>query len=116
MKELRVQRKTLLPLVLAAAFLSLGADPTAASTGPDAVTRWNDHLLSVTTAPAVNRPNPEIAAAAAYMHIAMYDAISSIDGNYVPFATLVANVPAGASREAAAIEAAYRILAFLYPS
>ena len=39
------------------------------------------------------------------------DAISSIDGNYTPFATHVANVPAGASREAAAIEAAYRILA-----
>ena len=116
MNEFRAQTRTLLTLVIAAAFLSLGADPTAASTPPDAVTKWNDHLLAVTTAPAVNRPNAEIAAAAAYMHIAMYDAISSMDGNYVPFATLVANVPAGASREAAAIEAAYRILAFLYPS
>ena len=50
------------------------------------------------------------------MHIAMYDAVSSIDGNYTPFATRVTNVPAGASREAAAIEAAYRILASVYPT
>ena len=60
-------------------------------------------------AASVNRPNPEIGVVAAYMHIAMYDAISSIDGNYIPFATHVANAPAGASREAAAIEAAYRM-------
>jgi len=89
------------------------AGPAAAATPADAVTRWNDHLLAVTAPPppAASRPNPEIGAAAAYMHIAIYDAISSIDGNYTPFATRVANVPPGASREAAAIEAAYRILA-----
>ena len=50
------------------------------------------------------------------MHIAIYDAISSIDGNYRPFATRVVDAPAGASREAAAIEAAYRIVAYLYPA
>jgi hypothetical protein len=102
--------------VVAAACLSLWAGTSAAATPPDAVTNWNDHLLAVTTAPAVNRPNAEVGVAAAYMHIAIYDAISSIDGNYTPFATRVANPPAGASRQAAAIEAAYRILAYLYPT
>jgi hypothetical protein len=98
--------------------LALFAGPAAASTPPDAATRWNEHLLAVTAPPppAASRPNTEIGAAAAYMHIAVYDAISSIDGNYTPFATRVANVPPGASREAAAIEAAYRILASLYPA
>jgi hypothetical protein len=92
-------------------FLSVSAGAASA----DVVTAWNDHLLAVTTAASVNRPNAEVAAASAYMHIAMYDAISSIDGNYIPFVTHVGNAPAGASREAAAIEAAYRIVAYLYP-
>jgi hypothetical protein len=98
----------LLPGVIAL-LLSLWAGAASA----DVVTAWNDHLLAVTV--GAGRSNPEIGAASAYMHIAMYDAISSIDGNYVPFATHVANAPAGASREAAAIEAAYRIVAYLYP-
>ena len=102
--------------VAAAVFLlCLCGSPGAAATGPDAVTRWNEHLVAVTTPPAVNRPNPEIAVVAAYMHIAMYDAISSIDGDYTPFVTHVTNVPAGASREAAAIEAAYRMAIYAYP-
>jgi hypothetical protein len=90
-------------------FLSLGASLASALTGPDAVTRWNDHLLAVTAPdpPAPYRPNPEIAVVAAYMRIAMYDAISSIDGDYTPFVRPVTKVPPGASREAAVIEAAY---------
>jgi len=99
----------------AVVLLSLCASPSVAVTGPDAVTRWNEHLVAVTTPPAVNRPNPEIAVVAAYMHIAMYDAISSIDGDYTPFVTRVTNVPAGASRETAAIEAAYRMAIYAYP-
>jgi len=99
----------------AVVLLSLCASPSVAVTGPDAVTRWNEHLVAVTTPPAVNRPNPEIAVVAAYMHIAIYDAISSIDGDYTPFVTRVTNVPAGASREAAAIEAAYRMAIYAYP-
>jgi hypothetical protein len=87
----------------------------AGAASADVVTAWNEHLLAVTAAASVNRPNPEIGAASAYMHIAMYDAISSIDGNYIPFAIHVANASESASREAAAIEAAYRIVAYLYP-
>jgi len=97
-------------------FLSLCASPAAAVTGPDAVTRWNEHLLAITAPdpPAPNRPNPEIAVVAAYMHIAVYDAISSIDGDFTPFVTHV-NAPPGALREAAAIEAAYQMAIYAYP-
>jgi len=101
---------------LLSAVIALVLSAWAGVASADVVTAWNDHLLAVTAAPSVNRPNPEIGAASAYMHIAMYDAISSIDGNYIPFATHVTNAPAGASREAAAIEAAYRIVAYLYPA
>jgi hypothetical protein len=107
--------------VAAVFVLSFCAGPVAAETDPDAVTRWNDHLLFVTVPPppapaSAARPNTEIIVAAAYMHIAVYDAISSIDGDYTPFVTRVTNVPAGASREAAAIEAAYRMAVYAYPA
>jgi hypothetical protein len=80
----------------------------------DVVTDWNNTVIGVTI--GGGRSNPETGAAAAYMHIAMYDAVSSIDGRYTPFATRVASASPGASREAAANEAAYRILAALYPA
>ena len=80
----------------------------------DAVTYWNDKVIGVTI--AGGRSNPETGVAAAYTHIAIYDAISSIDGRFRPFLTRVANVPPGASPDAAAAEAAYTILAYLYPT
>jgi PAP2 superfamily len=97
-------------VVLAVVSLCVGAGTAAA----DAITDWNNVVVSVTI--AAGRSNPETAAAATYMHLAIYDAINSIDGRYQPFATRVAHAPAGASREAAAAEAAYRILAYLYPA
>jgi hypothetical protein len=98
--------------VIAIAFLAL----TAGNVAADAVTDWNNVVVTVTiNGITPSRPNPETAIAAAYMHIAIYDAIASIDGQYTPFATLVPNAPGGASREAAAAQAAYEILAYLYP-
>jgi hypothetical protein len=93
------------------AFLAVNAGKAAA----DAVTDWNNVVVTVTIGASPSRPNPETAIAAAYMHIAIYDAIASIDGQYTPFATLVPNAPGGASREAAAAQAAYEILVYLYP-
>jgi hypothetical protein len=86
----------------------------AGTAAADAVTDWNNVVVGVTI--SGGRSNPETGIAAAYMHIAIYDAITSIDGRYSPFATLVANAPAGASKEAAAAQAAYEILAYLYPA
>ena len=86
----------------------------AGSAAADAVTDWNKTVVNATV--AAGRPNPETAAAATYVHLAIYDAIVSIAGRYVPFATHVENAPAGASREAAAAEAAYTILVALYPA
>ena len=52
----------------------------------------------------------------AYMHISMYDAVNAIDGRYSVFAVHPTNVPAGSSKEAAAIAAAYSVLIALYPA
>ena len=103
--------------VIVSIVLGLCAGTAAAASGPDAVTYWNNVVVSATIAGVTpGRPNPETAIAAAYMHIAIYDAIVSIDGGYTPFATHVANAPAGASKDAAAAQAAYEILSFLYPA
>jgi hypothetical protein len=78
-------------------FLGLSVGTAAAAAG-DAVTYWNNVVVSATiTGITPPRPNPETAIAAAYMHIAIYDAIASIEGRYTPFATLVADAPAGAT-------------------
>ena len=69
--------------VIATVVLGLFAGTAAA----DAVTDWNNVVIGVT----INggRSNPETGIAAAYMHIAIYDAIASIEGGYTPFATHV---------------------------
>jgi PAP2 superfamily protein len=99
-------------IVIAMAFMWL----CVGTAGADAVTDWNNVVVSATVSATPSRPNPETAIAAAYMHIAIYDAIAAIDGRYTPFATTIDNAPAGASKDAAAAQAAYEILSFLYPA
>jgi len=109
LKEVNVMNRYRVAVSISLLLLCSGTASAA-----DAVAYWNDKVIGVTI--AGGRSNPETGVAAAYMHIAIYDAISSIDGRFTPFLTRVANVPPGASPEAAAAEAAYRILANLYPA
>ena len=51
----------------------------------------------------------------AYVHIAMYDAVSAIDRRYRPFAVR-ARAHSEASQEAAAAAAAHRILITFFPA
>jgi hypothetical protein len=80
----------------------------------DVITDWNEFAASLIagTGRSVNGVNVDLA----YMHIAMYDAVNTIEGGYTPFAVAVSNVPPGASAEAAAATAAYIALTTLYPS
>jgi hypothetical protein len=67
-------------------FLGLSAGTAAAAAG-DAVTYWNNVVVSATiTGITPPRPNPETAIAAAYMHRDLRCVIASIDGRYTPFA------------------------------
>ena len=105
-RRVRVIRRSVIAMI----FLGLCAGTAEA----DAVTDWNNVVVGATI--AAGRSNPETAIAAAYMHIAIYDAIAAIDGRYTPFLTPIANAPAGASKDAAAAQAACEILSFLYPA
>ena len=52
---------------LLSAVIALFLSAWAGAASADVVTAWNDHLLAVTTAAAVNRPNGEIGVVSAYM-------------------------------------------------
>ena len=87
--------------------------PAAAMAGK--VTDWN--LVAATAENNQGSTNNAIIAIdCTYMHIAVYDAVNAIDGTHAPFAVQPSSVPAGASKEAAAVEAAYRVLRFLIPA
>jgi PAP2 superfamily len=87
-----------------------------ASAAQDAVTEWNLNAeKSVLVSPTVS--GSAIATARVYvlMHVAIFDAVNGIERRYTPYHVDVA-APDGASRRAAAIEAAYTTLVALFPS
>ncbi|WP_433984864.1 hypothetical protein RBB78_11290 [Tunturiibacter empetritectus] len=79
----------------------------------DAVLDWN--VIAVNTA-VTNRQNPFAQARyAAIVQLAVFESVNAITGEYHPYlGTIVA--PPGASPEAAAIQAAYRVLSTYFPA
>ena len=98
----------------AAAILSLSAGLStgvAASSplgDPAVIPQWNLIAQSTLLGDATKRPQEHFLYLA-FMNIAIYDAVVGIDGRYEPY-SLHASPPAGASDQAAAVAAAYRIL------
>ena len=88
--------------------------------GPNPVSVWDQvGHATANAAPSPNgatpeerRPGPDIAT----LHIAIYDAVIAIAGTHQPFAIKPKAPVEGASMEAAAHEAAYRVLKGLFPS
>jgi membrane-associated phospholipid phosphatase len=78
----------------------------------DVVTDWNralvDSLLTTNAAP------PNSGRLAATVEGAVYDAVNGIDRRYAPL-RVAAEAPGGASRGAAAVEAAYRTMSWAFP-
>ncbi|MFN0131199.1 MAG: GC-type dockerin domain-anchored protein [Phycisphaerales bacterium] len=93
------------------ACLSLCA--AAASAQADVVTDWNNVLLD--TIRAVGGGPCPISRGNAMVHVAMFDAINSVDRIYEPYVGFFP-CPPGASKEAAAAQAARDCLVHLYPS
>ena len=88
--------------LLMATLLSGATDPKA-----DAVLDWNE--IAVNTAIA-NGQNPFAQArTAAIVQLAVFEAVNAVTGDYRPYLGSIA-APHGASANAAAIEAAYRVL------
>ena len=96
-------------ILLAAAASGWAVAPAAAAS---LVTEWNalalDAIRAESTAP------PRAARGLAMVHAAVFDAVNSVDGTHNAYHTFLPTP--GASREAAAIEAAHRVLSHLFPS
>src|SRR6266852_1948273 len=78
----------------------------------DVITDWNDKVVAVGVQ---TRQSPLVhTRSVAIMHLAMFDAVNSIDRRYTPYRVQVPTA-AGTSREAAAAAAASFALVRLYP-
>jgi hypothetical protein len=91
------------------ASLSFGS----AAAGADVVLDWN--AIAVNTAVA-NKKNPFAQARyVAIVQLAVFEAVNAITGDYQPYLRIII-APPDASAEAAAIEAAYRVLSSYFPA
>lgn len=81
-------------------------------TRADDITDWNHHMLRAGT---VGGTTPLVMSrVAAIVQASVFDAVNGIDRKYTPV-HVPPGAPAGASRRAAAVEAAYTALVALYP-
>jgi hypothetical protein len=98
------------PLTLA---VSLAILLCSASTArADDVTDWNQHMLRAVT---VAGTSPLVATrVAAIVQASVFDAVNGIDGRFAAV-HVAPGAPAGASRRAAAVQAAYTALVALFP-
>src|SRR5262245_53251610 len=77
----------------------------------DVITDWNEKMVAFVTPRMVPAAGQRVAA---IVHVAMFDAVNSVERRYRPYLIQVA-ADAGASREAAAAAAAGNVLSGLYP-
>ena len=94
-------------LLLATAFL--GA--TSISVSADAITDWNEKAVAFVTP---RMPPPAAQRVVAITHVAVFDAVNSIERRYRPYLVQLP-ATAGTSKEAAAVAAAGAVLAGLLP-
>jgi hypothetical protein len=79
----------------------------------DAVTDWSSRLEQIVF--AVAQPIPAQPRSVAIVHTAIFDAVNGIARKYDPYFVKTWG-PAGANQEAAAAQAAYTTMLYLYPS
>ena len=78
----------------------------------DSVTEWNEKALACTL--TAKQPSYVASRTMAMVHVAMFDAINSIEHGYTPY-KVKASGPAGASGEAAGVAAAHAVLLKIFP-
>src|SRR5215471_15211623 len=81
--------------------------------GADAVLDWN--AIAVNTAVKNGQNAFAQSRSVAIVQLAVFEAVNSITDDYRPYLGTI-NAPAGASPDAAAVEAAYRVLSTYFPA
>lgn len=88
---------------------------SARAQSAETIVQWNRVLWTALNAPGANPPTVFLTRPLAIESVAVFDAVNSFDRGYQPYTTWV-DVPAGASRDAAAAQAAHDTLVALMPS
>ena len=79
----------------------------------DVITDWNN--ISLNTIKSAGLTSVTASRTLAMVHAAVYDSVNSIDGGYQSYRTSISGY-SGASKEAAAVSAAHRVLSGMFPS
>ena len=95
--------------VMAALSIIMALPPVKA----DSVLEWNGYWEEAVF--ATSQPVPAHARFGAILHTAIFDAVNGIARKYTPY-YVTEKAPPGARAEAAAVQAAYTVLAALYPT
>jgi hypothetical protein len=83
--------------------------------GEDVILQWNRVLGQIIATPGVHPATILSQRSFAMMHLAMFDAVNSIDGSHTPYLTEISGIR-NASVKAAAAYAAHDVLVVLYPN
>jgi PAP2 superfamily len=119
----RINLKQLINRLIAATFLLfavMSANPQVQNEqnltpNEDVILQWNRVLGQTIQIPNAQPPTVNPVRSFAMIHLAMFDAVNSIDGSYMPYLT-DARGSRNASIKAAAAQAAYDVLVGLYPN
>src|SRR5687767_5217300 len=87
----------------------------ARAQGVDTIIEWNRILLTTLGTPGATDPNVFFTRPLSMMHIAIFDALNSVEPRYTPYIDRV-DVPSGASADAAAAQAAHDTLVAMFPA
>src|SRR5256885_10262701 len=104
--------KTITKSRIALAFLTATVTATLQA---DEVTDWNQIMLTATITPPPGVPGATSTRDTAIVQAAVFDSVNGIERRYTPIHVPPA-APHGASKRAAAVQAAYASLVLLYPA
>ena len=116
-------KKLLIPVVvvvavtvaLSAASATAKKPPPPPPIPPDAVLTWNANAVQAVRASSPSKFQVEGLIYMSYVQAAVYDAVTKLDGRYVPYHDFAASVVPGASPQAAVAAAAQTILDHYLP-
>jgi hypothetical protein len=94
----------------------VGGNPTRTfAQDPEVIIEWNRILLTTLATPGATDPTVFFTRPLAVMHLAIFDALASIDQTYMPYLDRV-DAAADAHRDAAVAQAAHDVLAATFPT
>jgi hypothetical protein len=92
-------------------------DPAAVSSAqPNSIIEWNRTLLQIVRTPGAQPATIHSTRNFAMLHIAIFEAVNSIDRSFEPYSDRMPRVSRRASTQAAADQSAHDVLIALYPS